>query len=265
MQQYRHSPRKEIFMFEIRQVPAIEALEKIKEGDVVYIGPHAVDIFDDQNIRGKLTGYDCNDGEEIQFTRTDIEAVTRNGIEIARDPEETPQPFKAEDAINAIVDSLKKDGRWPVILDYIIPCSEDYAFKSGDICASYDISYGGSEGIYTELYLIDFSGDEEIKIKIATAKTLEDDAGAYRTMAMLGANLVLAFNEWVRKNRDLFIREGYGLMFYTKTGDRKYIRFLKETRNRDNAIREAIGIIKNGDIHADLVEFKTLHIIKRFD
>lgn len=265
MQQYRHSPRKEIFMFEIRQVPAIEALEKIKEGDVVYIGPHAVDIFDDQNIRGKLTGYDCNDGEEIQFTRTDIEAVTRNGIEIARDPEETPQPFKAEDAINAIVDSLKKDGRWPVILDYIIPCSEDYTFKSGDICASYDISYGGSEGIYTELYLIDFSGDEEIKIKIATTKTLEDDAGAYRTMAMLGANLVLAFNEWVRKNRDLFIREGYGLMFYTKTGDRKYIRFLKESKYRDNAIREAIGIIKNGDIHADLVEFKTLRIIKRFD
>ena len=84
-------------------------------------------------------------------------------------------------------------------------------------------------------------------------------------MAMLGANLVLAFNEWVRKNRDLFIREGYGLMFYTQTGDRKYIRFLKETKNRDNAIREAIGIIKNGDIHADLVEFKTLHIIKRFD
>ncbi len=38
MQQYRHSPRKEIFMFEIRQVPAIEALGKIKEGDVVYIG-----------------------------------------------------------------------------------------------------------------------------------------------------------------------------------------------------------------------------------
>ena len=33
-------------MFEIRQVPAIEALGKIKEGDVVYIGPHAVDIFD---------------------------------------------------------------------------------------------------------------------------------------------------------------------------------------------------------------------------
>ncbi len=93
----------------------------------MYISVHAVDIFDDQNIRGKLTGYDCNDGEEIQFTRTDIEAVTRNGIEIARDPEETPQPFKAEDAINAIVDSLKKDGRWPVILDYIIPCSEDYS------------------------------------------------------------------------------------------------------------------------------------------
>lgn len=253
-------------MFEIRQVPAIEALEEIKEGDVVNIGSYVVDIFNDQNTRGKLTGYDCNDGEEIQFTLADIEAVTRNGIEIARDPEEPPQPFKAEDAINAIVDSLKKDGRWPVILDYIIPCSEDYAFKSGDICASYDVSYGGSEGIYTELYLIDFSGDEEIKIKIATAKTLEDDAGAYRTMAMLGANLVLAFNEWVRKNRDLFIREGYALMFYTKTGDRKYIRFLKETKNRDNAIREAIGIIKNGygDIQADLVEFKTLHIIKRF-
>lgn len=86
-------------------------------------------------------------------------------------------------------------------------------------------------------------------------------------MAMLGANLVLAFNEWVRKNMDLFIREGYGLMFYTKTGDRKYIRFLKESKYRDNAIREAIGIIKNGygDIHADLVEFKTLRIIKRFD
>ena len=84
---------------------------------MLYIGPHAVDIFDDQNIRGKLTGYDCNDGEEIQFTRTDIEAVTRNGIEIARDPEETPQPFKAEDAINAIVDSLKNVTRKPMLVD----------------------------------------------------------------------------------------------------------------------------------------------------
>lgn len=47
----------------------------------------------------------------------------------------------------------------------------------------------------------------------------------------------------------------------------KILSSYKESKYRDNAIREAIGIIKNGygDIHADLVEFKTLHIIKRFD
>ena len=52
MQQYRHSPRKEIFMFEIRQVPAIEALEKIKEG-MLYISVRTLLIYLTIRISGE--------------------------------------------------------------------------------------------------------------------------------------------------------------------------------------------------------------------
>ena len=131
----------------------------------------------------------------------------------------------------------------------------------------FKVCYGGSEGIYTDLYLIDFSGSEEKKIRAATIKTLYEDEGAYRTMAMLGANLVLAFSKWAKTNNDLFIREGYGLIHYSSDWKRTYTRFLREKEHRDEAIKEASKIIsaENREVHADLVDFKTLRIIKVFD
>lgn len=255
-------------MFETRQIPAPDAINRLKKGDIVFLGTYVVDILDDQNIRGKLTGYNCCDGDEIHFKWTDIErVVTRNGITIAENPGKPPKLLRMEDAIHTMVDDLKKDNRWPGILDYVHIASENYVFKSEDVSMDFKVCYGGSEGIYTDLYLIDFSGREEKKIRAATIKTLYEDEGAYRTMAMLGANLVLAFSKWAKTNNDLFIREGYGLIHYSLDGKRTYTRFLREKEHRDEAIKEASKIIsaENREVHADLVDFKTLRIIKVFD
>lgn len=107
-------------MFETRQIPAPDAINRLKKGDIVFLGTYVVDILDDQNIRGKLTGYNCCDGDEIHFKWTDIErVVTRNGITIAENPGKPPKLLRMEDAIHTMVDDLKKDNRWPGILDYV--------------------------------------------------------------------------------------------------------------------------------------------------
>lgn len=254
-------------MFEMRQIPAIDALDSLKDGDVVYLGTNAADILYDQNILDKLTGYDCSDGTEIHFKWTDIEYVDRNGVMIAENPGQPPALLSIQDAMQAIIDNLKEDNRWPGILDYVHISSENYVFKSEDVGMEFKACYGGNEGIYTDLYLIDFSGSEEMKIRAATIKTLYEDDGAYRTMAMLGANLVLAFSKWAKTNNDLLIREGYGLIHYSSDGKRTYTRFLREKEHKDEAIKEASKIIsaENREVHADLVDFKTLRIIKVFD
>lgn len=254
-------------MFKTRQIPAIDALDSLKDGDVVNLGTYAVDILYDQNMRGKLTGYDCSDGAEIHFKWTDIECVARNGVMIAENSGQPPALLSIQDAMQAIIDNLKEDNCWSAILDYVHISSENYVFKSEDVEMEFKVCYGGNEGIYTDLYLIDFSGSEETKIRAATIKTLYEDDGSYRTMAMLGANLVLSFCQWAKENNDLLIREGYGLIHYSSDGKRTYTRFLREKEHKDEAIKEASKIIsaENREVHADLVDFKTLRIIKVFD
>lgn len=122
-----------------------------------------------------------------------------------------PKRDRRSDLFRAILERARADGSLTeieTILDYYLPNDGESLSSERDApLSNYEfnfvpvISFGGSEGIYVDLYLDgDFDGSGFKQTKIGVFKTLRTDLDACRLMGQLCGVLMYHESDYVNKN-----------------------------------------------------------------
>lgn len=132
------------------------------------------------------------------------------------------RPMTTEELFDKIYSILKEKGKLPVILDYGCATSNPVPIRTYEFALGHCLDYGASEGIYLDLWIEYFVGNEEHRAAIGTFKTLYEDDKAMHTMASLLADFIIEERSYVNANLDDFTWEGAD------------VHVLKEDRERAN-------------------------------
>ncbi len=126
------------------------------------------------------------------------------------------QKFTTATLFQEIKKQLAAEGKLPDILDYAIPPHEHQEILRDEFECIGKVSFGGSEGIYLDMYLDGLTGQDEDRAQVhfGTLKTLRDDYEAYKTMCVLMADIVFATHAFVREHNDCFCWTGFDVAFY---------------------------------------------------
>lgn len=128
------------------------------------------------------------------------------------------RPMTTEEFFNTISYILEEQGKLPDILDYGQAAHKSIPLKTCEFNLKSNLDYGGSEGIYLDLWIEYFEGDERSMHDLGTFKTLEDDDKAMHTMANLLADFILETYSYVSKNRDDFNWTGVDVHMLDENG-----------------------------------------------
>lgn len=123
--------------------------------------------------------------------------------------------YHTDELFRLIDAKLKTEGLLPDILDYGMATSKPQPIKT--IC--WDtigrVNFGGSEGIYLDLWLEgDVGNGKAEQVGLGTYKTLLDDKDAFKAMSVLNAEFVFAVRAFVEEHMDDFNWIGYDVHFY---------------------------------------------------
>jgi hypothetical protein len=121
---------------------------------------------------------------------------------------------------DTVVQILKEQCKLPDILDYHLHEHNlkefsDYQFNSG-----YMLDYGGSEGIYLDVFVKGICDETEntIVLPLGTFKTLQTSEDAMVEMGKLAGLFTFALSRFVNQNIDDFTWKGYDVNFYKEDG-----------------------------------------------
>lgn len=131
------------------------------------------------------------------------------------------KPFTTVELFNVINELLKKKGVLPDILDYGIEATNPVELRSYQFDVIGIVNFGGSEGIYLDIYadgIVDNSNTHK-KIELGTYKTLRDDIDAFKVMGDLNAEFVFAARKFINEHLDDFEWFGFGVLFYKGNSD----------------------------------------------
>lgn len=128
------------------------------------------------------------------------------------------RPMTTEEFFNTISYILEEQGKLPDILDYGLATHKSIPLKTCEFNLKNNLDYGGSEGIYLDLWIEYFEGDERSMHDLGTFKTLEDDGNAMHTMANLLADFILETYSYVSRNRDDFTWTGADVYIFGEDG-----------------------------------------------
>lgn len=116
------------------------------------------------------------------------------------------KPMNTGDLFIRIVERLKEQHKLPDILDYSLPVTDRNCVPvmTDEFDILFHLNYGGSEGIYLDIYAYGAvtEEDENKKYSLGTCKTLHEDDSAMHTMAVLGADFVCEGRRYVREHSD---------------------------------------------------------------
>lgn len=149
--------------------------------------------------------------------------------ETATNATEKKVPMSVSEFFKRIDDRLRGHEQLPEILDYGIPSRETLKLTSIDFCLDSRLDYGGSEGIYLDLWLTKPATKE--RYNFGTYKTLEESPEAMREMGKLLADFIVNFHDYLDHNADDFDFEGYNIYPVKEDGTRNafyYIAYTKE-------------------------------------
>lgn len=113
---------------------------------------------------------------------------------------------------------MKEQGKLPDILDYGLASHKSFPLKTCEFNLKNNLDYGGSEGIYLDLRIEYFEGDERSLHDLGTFKTLKDNDKAMHTMAHLLADFILEVYSYVSRNRDDFNWTGVDVHMLDENG-----------------------------------------------
>ena len=129
------------------------------------------------------------------------------------------KPMTTDELFDKICAILKEKGKMPDILDYGLATHNPIPLKTCEFNLKSNLDYGGSEGIYLDLWIEYFEEDERNLHGLGTFKTLEDDDSAMYTMAHLLADFILETCSYVGKNRDDFNWIGVDVHMLDENGE----------------------------------------------
>lgn len=115
---------------------------------------------------------------------------------------------------------LEEKGMMPDILDYALP---DYNPKDMITCEfdlRSNLDYGGSEGIYLNLWISYEVDGEKASAGIGTFKTLRTDREAMRIMGALLADFIVEQHSYVNAHLDDFEWSGVKVYVYNEKGEK---------------------------------------------
>jgi hypothetical protein len=118
------------------------------------------------------------------------------------------KPMTTAEFFDKVCEILKENGQMPDILDYGKAESHPIPVTTYEFEIRNNLDYGGSEGIYLDLWIERNTDGEKAQYRLGTFKTLDDSPEAMRTMAQLLADFIVAETRYVNKNLDDFTWEG---------------------------------------------------------
>ena len=126
-----------------------------------------------------------------------------------------------EELFNKICEILKEKGMMPDILDYALATHSPAQMITYEYSIRNNLDYGGSEGIYLDLWIEYYDGDSDNQRSgLGTIKTLRDDDEAMRIMAKLLADFVIEERRFVNANLDDFTWRGADAYAVDENGKR---------------------------------------------
>ena len=130
------------------------------------------------------------------------------------------KPMTTAELFKKIQSILKEKGKLPDILDYGLADSSPVPIRTYEFELKSNLAYGGSEGIYLDLYIEFYEEDERCIRGLGTFKTLREDAGGMHIMAALLADFIIEENTYVNKNLDDFTWQGADVHAFDTSGNR---------------------------------------------
>lgn len=121
------------------------------------------------------------------------------------------RPMTTEELFNKICGILKEKGRMPDILDYGLPTSNPVPIRTYQFDLRNKLAYGGSEGIYLDLWIEYFANKEKQRKGLGTFKTLDESSEAMHIMAGLLADFIIEEYTYVNTNIDDFTWDGVNI------------------------------------------------------
>ena len=118
------------------------------------------------------------------------------------------KPMTTEDLFNKINGILKDKSKLPDILDYGLAASDPVPITTYEFDLKSNLNYGGSEGIYLDLWIEYFPNGERRVNGLGTFKTLSTSNEAMHIMADLLADFIIEEYTYVNGNLDDFTWEG---------------------------------------------------------
>lgn len=128
------------------------------------------------------------------------------------------KPMTTADLFNKICDILKEKEVFPDILDYALAESTPMLITNYEFSINNNLDYGGSEGIYLDLWIMMYDDNGGQKKRLGTFKTLEDDQNAMRIMGQLLADFIVEGRAYVNANLDDFTWEGVQVRAFDGNG-----------------------------------------------
>lgn len=155
--------------------------------------------------------------------------------------------YTTAELFKLIMNQLQGENRVPDILDYALAESETTEIRNYEFDVLGAVNYGGSEGVYIDLFLrgnIGYGWSKECT-KLGTIKTLRTDDDSFRQMAVLMADFQIAATRFVNAHLDDFTWLGYDVVYY-RTGEteRSYGVTLKGVQTFEAAEEEATRTMK---------------------
>lgn len=138
------------------------------------------------------------------------------------------KPINTGELFVKILEQLQEQHKVPAILDYYLPenVRECVPVMTDEFDILFHLNYGGSEGIYLDIYAYGAvtEEDENKKYSLGTCKTLHEDDSAMHTMAVLGADFVCEGRRYVREHSDDLRFTGFQVTLFkrdTESGELK--------------------------------------------
>ncbi|MEE0930537.1 MAG: hypothetical protein UIM53_06010 [Acutalibacteraceae bacterium] len=114
--------------------------------------------------------------------------------------------YTNETLFNAIIGILKDKNLLPTSLDYWLP--ERYKvieFRNYEWDCTADLQFGGSEGIYLDIYAVGYiNSDEKQKVRLGVFKTLGESREHFYEMAKLQADFIWEVRDFVNEHIEEF-------------------------------------------------------------
>lgn len=140
--------------------------------------------------------------------------------------------YTNETLFHAIVEKLKEQDLFLDILDYHLADHHTIPIKTYEWDCTGDLKFGGSEGIYLDMYAVGNVGDGIEKVRLGVFKTLREDRAAFGYMAKLMADFIWETRDFVNGNIDNFTWTGFNVDFYRD--NKRTMGYTTSSRNSAN-------------------------------